>query len=110
MLDPTYANPWERAGNLKSPEIVDEAVEKNPAVSPRVVEVETYVPVGVNGQAADEMVIGDEPMMTPCEQDEPPEQETVVVATVPKVEGVPAPVQYASWPMVGVVEVETAPW
>ena len=35
--------------------------------------------------------------------------ERVPVATVPRVEGVPIPVQYARPPMVGMVEVETAP-
>ena len=85
---------------------------KNPAVSPRVVEVETYVPVGVKGQAYVETVKLEPPTRYPgvAENVTPVPADMVVVATVPKVEGVPAPVQYASWPMVGVVEVETAPW
>ena len=35
--------------------------------------------------------------------------DTVPVATVPRVEGVPLPVQYASPPMVGTDDVLTAP-
>ena len=35
----------------------------------------------VNGNAAEEMVMGEVPMMTPCEQAEPPVHESVVVAT-----------------------------
>lgn len=38
----------------------------------------------------------------------PPDPETVPVAIDPRVDGVPAPVQYASCPMVGVLDVETA--
>jgi hypothetical protein len=48
-------------------------------------------------------------MMVAVEQDEPPEHESVVVETVPKVEGVPLPVQYAKPPIVGMEEVETLP-
>ena len=38
---PKYANPWESDESRRSPEMVDEAVEKNPLSNPRVVEVET---------------------------------------------------------------------
>ena len=65
---------------MRSPEIVDDAVEKNP-LNPMTVEVELYPVLTVNGKAAEEMVIGDAPIMTPCEHDEPPEHEMVVVAT-----------------------------
>ena len=57
----------------------------------------------VNGNAAEEMVMGEVPMMTPCEQAEPPVHESVVVASVPKLE---APVQYARLPAVGIEVVE----
>ena len=39
----------------------------------------------------------------------PPLDVIVPVATVPRVEGVPIPVQYANCPIVGVVDVETFP-
>ena len=97
MLEPIYVNPSLSDGRKREDEIVDEAAEKKPAVSPNVVEVETYVPVGVKGQAAEEMVTGEEPMMTPWEQLEPPEQERVVVATEPSLAGEPeVVVQYES--------------
>ena len=64
--------------------------------------------LAVNGQVADEMVTGEEPMITPWEQDEPPEQDRVVVAIEPSLAGDPDEVvQYASCPAVSLVEVET---
>jgi hypothetical protein len=40
-VEPTYPRPCESEVNLSGPENVDEAVEKNPFSSPRVVVVET---------------------------------------------------------------------
>jgi hypothetical protein len=88
--------------------MVDDAVETNPLSNPMVVDVDTPPGYVVNGQAADEIVIGEEPMITPCEQDEPPEHERVVVATEANLAGVPlVVVQYESCPAVSLVEVET---
>jgi len=95
-LDPMYANPCESEERFKGAEMVDDAVEKNPLSNPRAVVVELYPVLAVNGKVKEETVTGDEPMMVAVAQDEPPEHESVVVDTVPKVEGVPTPVQYAS--------------
>ena len=53
------------------------------------------------------MVTGVAPITTNCVHDADPEQETVVVATVPRVDGVPIPVQYARPPREGTAEVAT---
>ncbi len=58
--------------------------------------MELYPVLTVNGKAAEEIVTGDEPSTLNEVQEVPPEHETEVVDTVPKVEGVPTPVQYAS--------------
>jgi hypothetical protein len=108
-LVPTARLPTESEERRREEEIVDEAPPaKKPPVRPRMVEVELYPVLTVNGKAKDEMVIGDEPMMTPWVQDDPPEQERVVVATLPSLAGEPLEVvQYESCPIVSAVEVET---
>ncbi len=50
-VEPTYRPPCDRDESLKSLEMVEEAVEKNPFSNPSVVEVETYPQLTVNGQA-----------------------------------------------------------
>lgn len=55
------------------------------------------------------MVIGEPPIATNGVQDELPEHDTVVVATVPKSDGKPLDVQYERFPTVGTVEVPTVP-
>ena len=56
-----------RDGRLNAPEMVDEPVAKKlfDPVKPIAVVVELYPALTVNGKAKLEMVIGDEPMMTP---------------------------------------------
>jgi hypothetical protein len=49
--DPMYANPCESEERLKGAEMVDDAVEKNPLSNPRVVVVELYPVLAVNGKA-----------------------------------------------------------
>ena len=104
-------------------------------VKPMAVVVETYAPpvAAVNGQAilaallnvvqsVDEIhpafdplatvqpMVKPEPMIDcPAVAVIPPDDEMVPVATVPSVDGVPLPVQYASCPTVGVEDVETLP-
>ena len=68
--------------------MVDEAVEKNP-FRPSTVDVELYPVLTVNGNAALEIVIGDEPMIVACVHDEPPEHESVVVAMDDSLAGEP---------------------
>ena len=51
--------------------------------------------LAVNGKAKEEMVTGVEPMMVAVAQDEPPEHESVVVATVCRA---PVPAPYMSCP------------
>jgi hypothetical protein len=46
---PRYVKPCESAGRKKLPDCVDEAVEKNPPVRPRTVEVELYPVTDVKG-------------------------------------------------------------
>ena len=83
--------------------MVEEAVEKKPLRRPRVVVVELYPVLTVNGKPEEVMVIGEEPRTLNVEQVVPPEQVTEVVAVEPKL--LP-PVQYVRWPVVGVEVVE----
>ena len=76
----------------KSPDIVDDAVEKKPD-SPSMVEVELYPVLTVNGNECERTVMGEEPMIVACVHDEPPEHERVVVATEARVL---APVTYVN--------------
>jgi hypothetical protein len=48
--EPKYVNPCERDGRYREEEIVEDAVEKNPLVRPRVVDVELYPETDVNGK------------------------------------------------------------
>jgi hypothetical protein len=106
---PTLSPPTESDERYRDEEMVDEAPPaKNPPVSPSMVEVELYPVLTVNGKLNDEMVMGDEPMIVPCVHDEPPEHESVVVATEPSLAGEPdVVVQYESCPAVSFDEVET---
>ena len=66
-------------------------------VKPMAVVVELYPVLTVHGKENDEIVMGVEPMIVACVHDEPPEHESVVVATDPSLAGVPFDVvQYES--------------
>ena len=106
-LEPTARPPAPRDERYSDEDIVDDAVEKNP-LNPRTVDVELYPELTVNGNAADVMVIGDEPRTLNVEQLVPPLHVTEVVATLPSLAGDPdVVVQYASCPDVSFVDVET---
>jgi hypothetical protein len=64
---PTLRPPDESDERLNEPEMVEEPVAKKlfAPVKPMVVVVELYPVFTVNGNAADEIVIGDEPMIVP---------------------------------------------
>jgi hypothetical protein len=107
----TLTVPAERDDRYREEAMVEEELVKNPPRSPRAVEVDTYVPVEVKGQAYVETVKLVPPTRAPGVPVKimPVPAVTEVVATVPKVEGVPAPVQYARLPILGTEEVDTLP-